>query len=96
MDTTNFLKLLNAVIKKAKPYYDEAPDVVDMDLRFADTEIDSLDMLMISVYMIEIFGIDEEKAKELRPATPNELKTFLELYKTKDVNDVDIVIAELK
>jgi acyl carrier protein len=96
MDNQDFLKLLNAVVKIAKPFHDEAPSIDTMDLNFADTAIDSLDMLMVSVYMTEIFGVDEELVKELKATTPQELKDFFEKHKTKDVTDVDAVIAGLK
>lgn len=96
MDNQDFLKLLNAVIKIAKPFHDEAPDIETMELKFNETAIDSLDMLMVSVYMTEVFGIDEEKTKELKVNTPQELKDFLEQHKTKDITNVDEVIAGLK
>jgi acyl carrier protein len=95
MDNLDFLKLLNVVIKKAKPYHDEAPDVQDMELKFSDTAIDSLDRLMILVYMTEIYGVDEEKTKQLQVNTPQELKDFLEANKTKELADVDSIIAGL-
>jgi hypothetical protein len=96
MNDSDFLKLLTAVVKIAKPYYDEAPDITDMELKFSETEIDSLDMLMVSVYMTEIFGVDEEKVKGLKVNTPQEFKIFLDQHKTKDVTDVDAAIAGLK
>jgi acyl carrier protein len=96
MDNTDFLKLLNAVVRLAKPFHNEAPDITDMELKFSETTIDSLDMLMISVYLTEMFGVPEETAKTLRAATPQELKDFLLQHKTKDITDIDAAIAELK
>jgi acyl carrier protein len=96
MDNQDFLKLLNAVVKVAKPFHDEAPNITDMELKFSETTIDSLDRLMVTVYMTEIFGVDEEKTKELKVNTPQELKDFLEANKTKEVTDVDSIIAGLK
>ena len=96
MNDQDFLKLLNAVVRIAKPFHNEAPDITDMELKFSATTIDSLDTLMICVYMFELFGVDEEKIKVLKATTPNELKIFLEEHKTKDIADVDQVIAGLK
>lgn len=96
MDNADFLKLLNAVVRIAKPFHNEAPDITDMELQFSETSIDSLDMLMISVYMSELFGVPEETAKTMRVATPQELKDFLLQHKTKDITNVDVAIAELK
>lgn len=96
MSDQDFLKLLSAVVRIAKPFHNEAPDITDIDLKFNTTNIDSLDTLMITVYMFELFGVDEENIKILKATTPKELKVFLEEHKTKDIADVDQAIAGLK
>ena len=49
MTDQDFLKLLNAVVKLAKPFHKEAPDLDRLDINFKETTIDSLDMLMIGL-----------------------------------------------
>lgn len=94
---SEFLKLLSATIRVAKPFHSETiKDIEDIDIKFVDTVLDSLDMLMIGIYLSETFGVPEEIAKEMKPTTPREMYEFLQKHKTKEVTDVDKAIAELK
>jgi hypothetical protein len=96
MTDQDFLKLLTAVVKVVKPFHAEAIEVTDMDIRLSETNIDSLDNLMIGIYMTDVFGIDEEIAKTMKPATPREMLEFLMQHATVQVTDVDEVIRGLK
>jgi hypothetical protein len=96
MTDQDFLKLLTAVVKVVKPFHAEAIEVTDMDIKLSETNIDSLDNLMIGIYMTDVFGIDEETAKALKPETPREMLAFLLQHATVQVTDVDGVIRGLK
>jgi hypothetical protein len=96
MTDQDFLKLLTAVVKVVKPFHAEAIEVTDMDIKLSETNIDSLDNLMIGIYMTDVFGIDEETAKALKPETPREMLAFLLQHATVQVTDVDEVIRGLK
>lgn len=92
-----FLRLLSAAIRVAKPFHSEAiQDIDNIDMPFVDMVIDSLDMLMICIYLSETYGVPEEIAKEMKPTTPREMLEFLLEHKTREVTDVDKAIAELK
>jgi len=77
----DFLELFNAVAKVVKPM-DFVP-VESKDKLFRETNIDSLDMLMITVYMCELFGISEEIGKGLKPTNVTEIETFVTQHATK-------------
>jgi hypothetical protein len=96
MTDQDFLKLLTAVVKVVKPFHAEAIEVTDMDIKLSETNIDSLDNLMIGIYMTDVFGIDEETAKALKPETPREMLAFLLQHATVQVTDVGGVIRGLK
>lgn len=96
MIDSDFLKLLAAATKVAKPFQDGSSDITDMDTTFASVNIDSLDMLMIGIYMTDVFGVPEEDAKTMGVNTPREMREFLLQYATVEVTDVDKAIAELK
>lgn len=96
MTDSDFLKLLAAATKVAKPFHDGSADITDMDTPFVSVDIDSLDMLMISIYMTDIFGVPEEDAKTMGVNTPREMQEFLLKFATLEVTDVDKAIAELK
>ena len=96
MKEQDFLKLLTAVVKVVKPFHAEAIEITDMDIKLSETNIDSLDNLMIGIYMTDIYGINEEAAKAMKPETPREMLEFLLQHATVQVTDVDEVIRGLK
>jgi len=96
MTDQDFLRLLNAAVKLAKPIHQDTVEVKDMDASFTSEDIDSLDMLMIGVYMTDVFGVDEETAKTINAKTARELKEFLLTHGTKEVTDIDAALAEIK
>lgn len=71
------LELFNETIKRARPVSGDEVKAKSLDQPINEIGIDSLDIIMISVYFSEIYGVTEEKAKELQPKTPGE---FFELY----------------
>lgn len=79
----DFLELFNAVAKKVRPAYQEYKDVTNLDIPFAETGLDSMDGLMMGIFMCDIYGIDDETGKTMQPQTPREMMEFLEKHKTK-------------
>lgn len=73
----NFLDLLNAVARVAKPAHQDLRPIDNVDTPFTDTDIDSLDGMMIVMYFSIIYGIPDEEVKEFHPKTPKELKEFV-------------------
>jgi len=96
MNDSDFLKLLAAATVVAKPFDPESATVTDMDMAFVSVNVDSLDMLMISIYMTDIFGVPEEIAKTMQVNNAREMREFLLEHGTIEVTDVDQVIADLK
>ncbi len=81
MTHAQFLELLNAIAKLARPLTADEFVLTSMDTKFTDTPIDSLDMMMIHCYIGVIYEIDDEVAKTLHPATPLELLELVELHR---------------
>jgi acyl carrier protein len=79
----DFLELFNAVAEKARPIHTQYTPVSDLDSPIADFGMDSLDMMMVSVYMCELFGIPEEVGKDMVAATVREFETFIQEHKTQ-------------
>ena len=92
----NFLDLLNAVARVAKPAHTEYSNLITLDVQFKDTDIDSLDGLLILMYMCMIYDIDDSVAKEFHPATPQELYDFVEKYKKRDPESIDAALEMIK
>ena len=77
MTDQEFLQLLNEVAKKAKPFNNELKPIEALDEDLKETGLDSLDMLMCTVYLCEIYDVEDEKSKEMVGATPQDLLNFL-------------------
>lgn len=92
----DFLELFNAVTKLAKPAVAaDLQPITDKNASFKDTGIDSLDLLMITVYMCEIYGISEEVGKNLKPASVAEVEAFVAQHKTKEPQSVHDAIESV-
>ena len=104
------IALFNEVIKVAKPAGINRPTATDMNQDLvADLGLDSLDTLMLTVYMADIYGIPEEKLKQLRPAeieNPDGTKSksmtiayiydFIDANKTSDPASLEEAVAKIK
>ena len=60
----NFLDLLNMVAREAKPAHRDLTPLDSMDILFKDTDIDSLDGMMIVTYIAIIYDIPDDVAKD--------------------------------
>lgn len=92
----NFLDLLNAVARVARPAHHEFIPMTSMDEKFEDSCFDSLDMLMIAMYMAMIYDIDDEVAKELRPETPAQMLEEIEKHKKKEPESIEAAMELIK
>lgn len=96
MNEQEFLKLLNAVARVAKPFNDDYVDATSMSDDFAGCGLDSLDMLLTGVYMCDAFAIDEETGKQLQPKNVQELYDFLMLHHKKMPVSAEEALKEIQ
>ena len=96
MTNQEFLQLLHEVAKKAKPFHDELKPIDDMDVKLADVGLDSLDMLMCTVYLCEIYDVEDEKSKEMAATTPRECLEFLEQWGQRKPASIEEAMAVIK
>lgn len=96
MSDQDFLKLLNVVVKLAKPHTGESIEIKDIKDALAEYGIDSLDMLMVGLYICDIFGVSEEDGKQMKVNTVEELRDFLFEKGTNKEVDVEAAIESLK
>lgn len=92
----NFLDLLNAVARVAKPLHQDFKPIESLDTPFKDTDIDSLDGLLILMYMCMIYDISDDVAKDFHPETPQQLLDFVQKYKTRDPESIDAAVEMCK
>jgi hypothetical protein len=92
----NFLELLNKVARFAKPIHQEMIPLETLDIPFTETSIDSLDGLMILMYMCMIYDIDDETSKDFAPITPQELHNFIQQNKKRDPESIEWAMELIK
>ena len=88
MTEQEFIQLLNDVAKKAKPFNSELLPIDAMDMVLKETGLDSLDMLMCTVYLCEIYDVEDEKSKEMLGETPQDLLDFLKEWGRRQPADL--------
>lgn len=91
-----FLKLFNAVAAIAKPMYPDYDLAKSLDDGFAEIEVDSLDCLLIVIYMCELFGVPEEIGKEFNPINIRELYNLIMQHKTQVPESIEAAIKEIE
>jgi|Laugrefa1bdmlbdn_1035148.scaffolds.fasta_scaffold04132_3 hypothetical protein len=92
----DFIKLFNATAKVAKPMSPDFDNAKSLDDQLQDIDVDSLDSLLIGLYMCELYGIPEDKGKELVPVTIREIHDFLMQHKTKEPESIEAAIEAIK
>ena len=92
----NFLELLNKVARVAKPAHADLAPIESMDEKFTDTDIDSLDGIMVVMYFSIIYGIPDDLVKDFHPQTPQELSDFVDVHKTTEPESIDAALEMIK
>jgi len=80
----NFLELFNGVAKIARPVHVSHSPVTDKELNLNEYGLDSLDKLMICIYMCELYGIPEETGKSMCADTVQIIEDFVQIHKTQE------------
>lgn len=90
------LELFHLVASAASPTFADKKRLTSIDVSFRDTDYDSLDIIMIAIFMSEIYGLSEEDGKALPMASPAEMYRYLEEHKTREVDSLEAVGARIK
>lgn len=77
------LELFNGLINIVTPVNSMGAKAESMDDQLKETGLDSLDLLMIGIYLSDIYGVSEEIAKTMQPTTVNDMFVFMEEHATK-------------
>lgn len=89
--------LFNEVVKLARPAAGGDYTLIKTEHdQFRDTGLDSMDMMMVAYYYCEMYGIDEEKAKEFQAMNLHQILAFVEQHKTVDHDTVGSALGAIK
>ena len=84
MTEKELLELLKGVISLVTPLNSNGVEITSLDTNIADTGLDSLDMLMVSIYLSDVYGVSEEDVKTMQPITIREMFDFMQQHQTKE------------
>lgn len=87
MTDSELIELMNGIVKLARPVSSEDLKLTNLDVLLKDTGLDSLDFLMVSVYLSDVYGVPEEVVKEMKftpESTVRDFITFMQQHKTKE------------
>lgn len=88
----DFLRLFNVAMALAKPVGKSTVKAESIDVRFQEIDVDSLDLLIIGMYLCDAFAVPEAKGKEMRPETVGQMKEFLVANAGISTMDVEAAI----
>ena len=91
----DFLAVFNAVASSVK-FKPVSFTEEQVSLSLDDLGLDSLDKLMCTIYVCEIYGIPEEVGKGIVFKNIQEMLAFVAMNKTKDPESIEAVEAMLK
>lgn len=89
------LQLINDVIKKVQPVGDIDIKVTSLDQNFTDIGLDSLGVIMLMVYLGEIYGVPEDVVKSFQFENFEQLFEAFEKTATKHYNSAAEALAAI-
>ena len=90
------LELFNKLIEVITPVNSMAANAKSLDQPLNETGLDSLDLLMMGIYLGDIYGVEEEIAKTMQPLTVNDMFVFMEEYATKIPTNLQEALDSVK
>lgn len=86
----NFIELFNMVSDVARPVHAGKNPAQSMEDKLADINIDSLDGLIMTMYLCELYGIPEDdETKDWHPTSVQEVFDYLMRRKTCEPASVE-------
>lgn len=92
----DFLTLFNEVAKVASPLYADKRQVSSVTEPLAQSELDSLDIVMVCVYLSDLYGIPEATAKNMPVGTVAEIHNFILKHKSTEPESIEEAIRRIK
>jgi acyl carrier protein len=96
MTEKDHIELLNEIIKVARPVSADELKLTTLDIDLKDTGLDSLDFLMVGVYLSEIYGVSEEDMKLMQATTVRQMLDYMISKKTKEPESVQSAVNSIR
>jgi acyl carrier protein len=95
MTDKELLELLKGVVALATPLNSNGVEITSLDTPIADTGLDSLDLLMVIIYLSDVYGVSEEDAKTMEPVTIRDIFQFMAFHSTKQPTSVEAALNDI-
>jgi acyl carrier protein len=92
----DFFRLFNACARLAKTPNNPPLDAGSLDDLLPDLNIDSLDSLVLGMYLCDAFAVPEEVGKTMQVKSVGDFKAFLVANATVELVDVDKVLESFQ
>jgi acyl carrier protein len=92
----DFIELFNGVVKLAKPAFPDQSYAKSTSDELADLNLDSLDTIMLAMYLGEIYDVEEDVMREMEANTVADLQAFLDAHKARTPTDVKAELERVK
>lgn len=96
IDDADFLRLFNVAALASKTAISPPNEAKSLTDTFQELNIDSLDAMIIGMYLCDAFAVPETEGKNFRPKTVGEYKDLLVQHSTKESINVDEAIENIK
>ena len=84
MEETQKIELFNKLARHIRPAFYEYKDIETLDVQLKDTGLDSLDFVMMGLYLAVIYAVPDHIAKDFNPQTAKEFFDLCEQHKRQD------------
>jgi len=99
MTDLELLELMNGIVKLARPVSADDLKLDSLDVLIKDTGLDSLDFLMVGVYLSDVYGVSEEVIKEMKMTPESTVRDFVKYMqdnKTKEPASVKEALESIQ
>jgi acyl carrier protein len=90
------IELFNRLARKARPAHADYVPIESLDIPWPETGLDSMDAMMMVIFLSDIYGIDEQTSKEMQFTTPAELFALVDKHKTQEPATIDEAMEHVK
>lgn len=92
----DFIALFNGVVMLAKPVSATDSFATALTDELADLGLDSLDFIMLSMYLGDVYGIEEDTMHEMQVVTVGDFQEFLEKNKTLTPVSAELALESMQ
>jgi acyl carrier protein len=96
MTEQELIVLINEIVLLATPLNSNMVEIQSLDENLAETGLDSLDMLMVGIYLGDVYGVSEDDLKAIEVVTVRELFEYMCQHKTKEPKTIEEALESIQ